>query len=198
VGATVGAIDGGSVGANVGGAVGRGVLSSGRIVELGARGVGVAVGACVAAAGARDGSRGAALGFVGVTGAAVAVAGATGNPGKSPVRGSVMSRLRLNAANATATAIDGPSNTYSANDVRAAGAPTRSPISGAPFPPMSYVFTEICLLISRGSDAIGLVRTSPPTNVGFRYVSSGEEKRAIPEANSNARFWYATPRDSIA
>jgi hypothetical protein len=120
---TGGAFVGGAmVGAAVGGVVGRCVLSSGRDVGAAVvvRGVGVAVGASVETTGACDArglavaSRGLAVVFVVGLGIADGdVEGTTnGNPGKSPTRlAPVASLLRLNAANATATAIDGPSNT---------------------------------------------------------------------------------------
>jgi hypothetical protein len=102
---------GAAVGASVGGAVGRGVLSSGRAVGWVVAMLGAAV-----AAGAADGSRGLAVALEGADAGVVAdgeVAGATiGNPGKLPT-GLVPtpSLLRLNAAKARATAIDGPSST---------------------------------------------------------------------------------------
>jgi hypothetical protein len=116
-------VGGAMVGAAVGGVVGRCVLSSGRDVGAAVvvRGVGVAVGAFVETTGAGVASRGLAvasrgLAVVFVAGLGMAdgdVEGTTnGNPGKSPTRlAPVASLLRLNAANATATAIDGPSKT---------------------------------------------------------------------------------------
>jgi hypothetical protein len=121
IGVMLGTSVGVFVGATVGGVVGRAVLTSGAGVGTGAvvatRGVAVAIGVCVETAGAGDEVRSLGLGSVvapldGLAGACAGVADAMpGIPGKSARPDPTASRLRPNAASATATPIDGPSNT---------------------------------------------------------------------------------------
>jgi hypothetical protein len=81
-----------------------------------------------------------------------------GNAGKSPIiRPSSVSLLTLNAARASATAIDGPSNTYSAKDVRPADAFSRLPESPT-FPPIPRFVYGCWLLIKLRSRRNRFVR----------------------------------------
>ena len=144
-----GTTDGSGVGTPVIVGVAVGAVVAGGFVRGGC----VAAGACVAgggdavaageavAPGATADARGLGPVVPAGDGAGVSVAfGLTGPKiGRSIVRPSSASLLRLNAASAIATAIDGPSRTYSANDVRPSGA--RSRLGESPrFPP-----TEKCL-----------------------------------------------------
>jgi hypothetical protein len=141
VGTTGGAVFGVTVRA------GADVVVRGDDVAAEACGLGVVVaGAAGAPAGAEaPGADGSALGAL------------NGRPGKSPIgRPSRASRLRLNAASARATAIDGPRRTYSAKDVRPPGAFSRLPESPAfpPIPPFVYVGWQLFKWRSRRNQGL--------------------------------------------